>query len=313
MTGEVITGINNIYTVRVLEGGEGRRLCRIRGKVLRSEHAGERAHNPIAAGDVVRLEPDPHSPGQAWIAERMSRRSVLLRHNRKSRSPQAIAANADLLVCVCSMRQPPFRPRFLDRLLVSGHSGGVRPLVFANKWDLGADEQAEARLADYERIGYRVIRGSARSGAGVAELRAALGDGTAVFAGQSGVGKSSLLNRLDPALRLKVADLSIKYDRGVHTTSGSTLVTLADGARVIDTPGIRELDLHDMPAAELRHFFPELEEPARSCAFASCTHTGEAGCAVELAVEEGRVHPDRYESYTRVFADLLQRERGRHG
>lgn len=313
MTGQVLTGINNIYTVRPLEGAAAEPrllLCRIRGKVLAG---GERAHNPIAAGDVVALEPNPRSGAEAWITERLPRRSVLLRYNRKSRSPQAIAANVDLLVCVSSGRQPPFRPRFLDRLLVSGHCGGVRPLIFVNKCDLGLDDETEARLRDYERIGYRVIRGSARTGGGIDALARTLAGGTSVFAGQSGVGKSSLLNALAPELGLRVGDLSIKHDRGAHTTSVSALVTLADGSGVIDTPGIRELDLHDVPSAALRHFFPEFEEPAGSCAFASCTHTCERGCAVESAVAAGRVHPDRYESYVRTFADLLAFERSRYG
>ena len=313
MTGEVLAGINNIYTVRPLEDrvDEPRlMLCRIRGKVLR---AGEREHNPITAGDLVALEPNAQTEDEAWITERMPRRSALLRYNKNSRSPQAIAANVDLLVCVSSAREPPFRPRFLDRLLVSGHAGGIRPLVFVNKCDLPIDAEAEARLRDYERIGSTVIRGSARTGAGLAELRPILAGRTSVFSGQSGVGKSSLLNRLDPALRLKVGSLSIKHDRGSHTTNFAALVTLEDGARVIDTPGIRELDVHDMPPVQLRHFYPEFEEPARSCDFASCTHTGERGCAVERAVAAGRIHPDRYESYARTFADLVAFEGNRYG
>ncbi len=313
MTGEVLTGINNIYTVRPLEASQGQPrllLCRIRGKVLA---AGQGSHNPIVAGDLVALEPNPRSEGEGWITERLPRRSAVLRYNKKSRRPQAIAANVDLLVCVTSARQPPFRPRFLDRLLVSGHCGGVKPLIFANKCDLGLDEGARARLLDYERIGYRVIRGSARTGEGIDALVQALAGLTGVFAGQSGVGKSSLLNAMAPELRLKVGDLSTKHDRGAHTTSFAALITLADRCRVIDTPGIRELDLHDVPSAELRHFFPEFAQPARSCAFASCTHTGEPGCGVEQAVGAGLVHPDRYESYLRTFADLLDLEKSRHG
>ena len=313
MTGLVLAGINNIYSVRAPEGGTAEAVvlrCRIRGKVLSGE---ERTHNPIAAGDLVEIESNPHSAGEGWITGLLPRRSVLLRYNKKSRAPQAIAANIDLLVCVSSASQPPFRPRFLDRLLVSAHAGGVTPIVFVNKCDLVPDAAAETRLCDYERIGYAVIRGSARTGLGIADLARAVAGRTSVFAGQSGVGKSSVLNVLGPNLGLRVGDLSIKHDRGAHTTNAAILVTLPDGSRVIDTPGIRELDVHGLRPADLRHFYPEFVEPARSCAFASCTHTGERGCAVERAVEEGRIHPDRYESYVRTFVDLAELERNRYG
>jgi ribosome biogenesis GTPase len=331
--GEVLTGVNNIYTVRPLEtprpldtalppdgAAEAHaaapaqsRLCRIRGKTLRADGGRGGAHNPIAVGDLVVVEPDPHSPHQGWITGREPRRSAVLRYNKKSRAPQALAANVDLLVCVTSTRQPPFRPRFVDRVLVSGHAGGAPPAVVVNKCDLGIEAGTQARLEDYARIGYTVIRCSAVTGQGLDELRGLLAGRTSVLVGQSGVGKSSLLNALDPSLGARVGDVSFKHDRGSHTTSAGALLTLAWGARVIDTPGIRELDVHDMPPAELRHFYPEFEEPGRSCAFASCTHTGERGCAVERAVGEGRIHSDRYESYVRTFADLVELERSRYG
>jgi ribosome biogenesis GTPase / thiamine phosphate phosphatase len=313
LKGEILGGINNIYTVRLLDAGseaEGTLLCRIRGKVLREA---DRSHNPITAGDVVELERDSHSAGEGRITEVLPRRSVLVRYNRNSRSPQVLAANVDLLVCVTSVRRPPFRPRFLDRLLVSGHRGGVEPIVFANKCDLGADPATEERLADYERIGYRVLRGSAASGEGIAALADALAGRTSVFAGQSGVGKSSLLNALDPSLRRRVGDISSKHDRGAHTTNSAILATLARGGRVIDTPGIRELDLYDIPSAELGHYYPDFRGPARECSFATCTHTSEEHCAVRNAVEAGTIHTDRYESYVRAFVDLVALERKRYG
>ena len=223
MIGEVVIGINNIYTVRLLPPDDGMRQCRIGGKVLQGD---ERVHNPIAVGDRVFVDADPLSREVGWITGRGERSGTLIRYNKKRRAPQVLAANVDLLICVSSARHPPFRPRFLDRLLVGGETGGVEPVIFVNKCDLGVGRSAGERIDDYRRMGYGVLNGSAVSGEGIDRLHDLLRGRTSVMIGQSGVGKSSVLNRLEPSLRLRVGDLSAKFDRGAHTTNFAVMVTL---------------------------------------------------------------------------------------
>jgi len=305
--GVVLFGMNNIYTV----DSEGRRLeCRIKGKVLRTER---KEYNPIAVGDRVAVQPDEYSPAVGWIVRREPRSGVLSRWNKKRQAVQVIAANVDILVGVGSTQSPPFRPRFLDRLIVSAEASGLETLLVINKWDLPRQPQAEERLADYRRIGYRVLPCSAKTGEGVPELVEALRRGPAVFFGQSGVGKSSLLNRIEPGLGLAVGEVSRKHDRGSHTTSFARMVRLSGGLSIIDTPGVREFEVGDLEPAELSFQFREFGEIAPHCAYPACRHLEEPGCAVLAAVESGEIHPDRYESYLRIYSDLKSLHEDRHG
>jgi len=303
MSGRVLYGINNIYRVLV---DERELTCGIRGKILKSEDTGamDNAYNPIAVGDRVRVMEDPHSRQKGWITARERRHSSLIRYNKKRKAPQTLAANIDLMVCVTSASSPPFRPRFIDRLLVSAQVGNVASLIFVNKCDLRLGEQEKQRLAVYRKIGYPVLMGSALTGEGMAELGKALHERVAVFVGQSGVGKSRLLNRLDPTLSLKVGNVSRKYDRGGHTTNYAVMVRLGSLGWIIDTPGIRELEIFGIEPEELGFYFPEFIEPARGCGFSSCNHIEEPDCRVKDAVGAGIIHEDRYESYVRIYSDL---------
>ncbi|UCG00142.1 MAG: ribosome small subunit-dependent GTPase A [Spirochaetaceae bacterium] len=295
-TGQVLYGINNIYTVEV----DGRQLqCRIKGKVLKTER---NVYNPIAVGDYVSLQGDPHSEGVGWIVERRERTSSLIRWNKKRNAIQVLAANADLLVCVSSTQSPPFRPRFIDRVLVSADR--LQPLIVINKADLAVGSDIKDRIRDYRKIGYPVILTSALSGKGVGELRRRIKDRLAVFCGQSGVGKSTLLNRMFTGLDLAVGNISAKYDRGSHTTSFASLIRAAEGFRFIDTPGIRELEIAGVDARDLAFYFPEFVPIAENCSYPSCRHVDEPECAVQQAVEQGMIHPDRYESYLRIYEDV---------
>ncbi len=305
MFGRVICGINNIYTVL----SEGREItCRIRGKLLKTEREddGPPEYNPIAVGDWVEVTTDPHSDDKAWINSRSDRSSQLVRFIKKRRAVQIIAANVDLLVCVASVKTPPFRPRFIDRMLVSAHAGNVEPLIFINKSDLGTEEGLAERIEAYRDCGYTVIFGSAIQRRGLESLREKMNGKTVVFVGQSGVGKSRLLNSLEPGLNLKVGDVSQKYNRGGHTTNFSVMVRLADECWVIDTPGIRELDIHGVRPEELKAYFPEFTEFAQECAFSSCNHIEEPDCKVKERFERGDIHADRYESYLRMYQHLLK-------
>ncbi|MBA7608758.1 Small ribosomal subunit biogenesis GTPase RsgA [subsurface metagenome] len=304
MVGQVLFGINNIYSVLT----DGRQLqCRIKGKILKLD---EKVYNPIAVGDFVELKPDPITDGTGWIHQRRARKSSLIRWNKKRKAAQVITANADLLLCIASADAPPFRPRFIDRLLISAEAGNMEPVIVLNKCDLGLDRSTDERLEVYSTLGYRVVRCSALTGEGIPELRKAIADRLAVFAGQSGAGKSSLLNCLDPDLRLKVREISRKHNRGVHTTSYSVMLKLKNGLTLIDTPGIREFELVGIKPEELYHYFRDLARYAPQCAYYACLHIDEPGCAVRNALAEGKIHTDRYESYLRLYDNLrdLQKE-----
>ena len=305
--GEVLYGINTIYTV---EAGELRLQCRIKGKVLRGK---EPAYNPIAPGDQVEVIPDLLTSDEAMIARVLPRRSSLTRWNKKGRAIQVLAANLDVAVCVTSPKSPPFRPRFIDRLIVAAEAGKVRPVIVLNKVDLGVESSVEERLDHYGRMGYEVHTCSAETGEGIEDLKRLLGGFTSAFVGQSGVGKSSILNAIEPGLSLRVAQISAKHDRGNHTTNYSALLTLGAGLRVIDTPGVRELELADVLPDEVGFHFRDFAPFMQSCDFQPCLHDEEPGCAVRAAVESGQVHPDRYESYLRILQELREHRRTAHG
>jgi ribosome biogenesis GTPase len=298
--GRVIFGINNIYTVII---GNKEFLCRIKGKVLEEE---EKSYNPIAVGDRVHILPDTHSDKKGWIINKDKRKSFLVRYNKKRRAPQVIASNVDILVCVASTNNPPFRPRFIDRLLISGESGKIEPVIFINKCDLGLSKHDSLRLKNYRKIGYKVIYGSAKKGDGIKELLKIINNKVTVFGGQSGVGKTSILNVLKPGLGLKVGEISKKYNRGTHITNFAQMIKLNETTNIIDTPGIRELDIYNINSKELAYYFPEFVNLLGKCSFNSCMHIDEPDCIVKEYVDEGKIHEDRYESYLRIYESLRE-------
>jgi ribosome biogenesis GTPase len=312
--GLVIRGSRNIFSVRPDPGGGPDLECRIKGKVLKGVEA---YSNPLAPGDWVRVEVDPARPGKGLILELEDRRNSLTRINHKGRpSPggavsQVLAANLDLVFCVTSPASPPFRPRFLDRALLQGDIAGISPVILCNKWDLfGDDPDVEERLEDFARIGYPVLRLSARTGEGLEELRALTAGRLSALIGQSGVGKSSLVNALLPAGNMKVGGLNEKWDRGKHTTTMSVLLELPGppGVRagIIDTPGIRRLRPDGISAPDLVFHLREFAPLAGKCSFGlSCSHRTEPGCKIMEAVAAGVIHEDRYESFLRIREELL--------
>jgi len=299
MTGVVLWGTNNAFTVRADDRSTVR--CTLKGKKLKGA---ERFYNPLAAGDVVEWE--PASAGTGVIRSLVPRKSLFWRYNEKGRAVQAVAANMDLLVCVSSCALPPFRPRFVDRVSLEPSSEGTPFLVVVNKADLGVEPDIEERLADYRRMGFETMVASAATGQGVAELRGRIDGMASAFVGQSGVGKSALLNAMEPGLGLRTGEVCVKHERGRHTTTAAVLVELSDGrTRVIDTPGFRRLAVRGIDPATLGACFPDVTRAAAGCALgARCMHRDEPGCAVAAAAEAGDLHPDRYESYLRVLAEL---------
>ncbi|MDR1894871.1 MAG: ribosome small subunit-dependent GTPase A [Spirochaetales bacterium] len=300
--GTILWGVNNIWTV-LAEGREYR--CRIKGKVLKGR---EETYSPLVPGDRVRLSPVSNL-GEGLILERLDRRNSFCRLNSKRGLVQILAANIDILVCLCSPLSPPFRPRFIDRVLVMAE-GHFPVLIVCNKGDQlpppgpsesPSPEDCRRRLADFERMGYPVLFCSALHGEGMDRLREALAGKTAALVGQSGVGKSSLLNSLT-GFHLTTGAVSEKHNRGRHTTNFARLFPW-EGGGLVDTPGIREIGLWGFPRRDLAHFMRDLKPFLGSCALPGCLHQGEPGCAVRGAAEQGKIHFDRYDSYLRMLGD----------
>ncbi len=304
MIGQVIYGTKNVFLVLGEDGRE--RECRLKGKVLK---AGEGFYNPLAPGDRVFLEPESDFPDKALIVDLQKRENAFTRFNQKGQAPQLLAANLDQVLCVVCPDSPPFRPRFLDRVLVQADINGIEPLIVVNKWDLNVDDpDIDERLEDFERIGFKVLRVSALSGEGLEELRDVIANRFSALVGQSGVGKTSLLNALAPGLDLRVGDLCEKYDRGSHTTTMARVVTvptLSGTARIVDTPGVRRLLPAGATPATLALHFREIAPLVGRCTYGlSCAHETDPGCKIMEAVAAGVIHEDRYESYLRLRDEL---------
>jgi ribosome biogenesis GTPase len=321
MRGLVMRGSWNIFIVRPdhkekkeekEKKGKTEVACRLKGKVLKGLRG---YYNPLAPGDRVIFEPDPQDPARGVILDLEARRNALTRLNQKalgrerSAGAQVIAANVDLLLCVTTAASPPFRPRFLDRLIIQGERARIPPLIVCNKQDIALeDPDVEERLSDFRRIGYPVLPVSARTGAGMDELRRALAGRFSVLAGQSGVGKSSLVKALIPDTDIRVGALNEKYDRGSHTTTLAAALELpagAGGGFIIDTPGIRRFVPEGIASGEVLLYMREFAGLLGKCAYGiSCSHRTEAGCKIMEAVAAGVIHPDRYESFLRIQQEL---------
>ena len=261
------------------------------------------ATNPVAVGDRVRFtcegEPTPEHPALITAVE--SRKNYIIRRSTNlSRQAHVIAANIDQAFLIVSLYFPEIKLPFLDRLLVTCEVYGVPVTLVLNKVDLYRDEVPE-QVASFRRIyegaGYRVIETSAVTGEGIDALREATQGKLCLLSGESGVGKSSLIRALDPALDPKVGEISEAHLQGKHTTSLYEMYPTRDGAFLIDTPGLRGFGLVDLQKEEIALYFPEMLKASRECRFTPCTHTHEPGCAVKAAVDDGRISVERYNSY----------------
>lgn len=301
MKGLVIKNTGSWYVVRT---GDGEQVnCKIKGNLrLR----GFRCTNPVAVGDVVRLEPKPD--GTAMITSIDERRNYIIRRaSNLSKEFQIIASNLDQAVLVVSLANPVTNTTFIDRFLATAMAYRVPSLLVINKVDLlTADDDrmlldAVRRL--YGSIGYTVLATSTVTGEGVDALRLSLQGKMSLFSGNSGVGKSSLINCLVPGAGLRVGDVSAVHHTGMHTTTFSEMLDLAGGGAIIDTPGVKGFGTIDFERAEVAHYFPEIFEVGKECRFNNCTHTHEPGCAVLRAVEQSRISQSRYASYLSIITD----------
>lgn len=294
-SGTVQESAGGVYVVELDEGG--RVEATLRGRLKRSRgNAGQ-----VVIGDRVRVA----RSGEAWTVEEVEpRRTALVRRGRGGRAGRVLVANLDRVLAVVALRDPPASPELVDRLLALVESSGMRPVLTVNKVDLaGARSEVDALVAPYRELGYEVLAVSARTGEGVEALRDRCRSGSSALVGPSGVGKSSLLNALEPGLALKVGGLSRKTGTGKHTTVGSRLIALEQGGLVADTPGFSDVGLWGLHPDEVADCFPEIARLSQDCRFRSCTHLHEPGCAVREAVEEGLVAGSRYESYRTLRAD----------
>ena len=311
MQGTVLSGSNNVFVVECEDNTI--RHCSIKGKKLKNSLG---YYNPLAPGDIVEIQIDELSNELGQILSFVPRKNEFVRWNVKGRAPQLLAANLDYLMIVTTPDEPPFRPRFIDRALAQAEYAGITPIIVCNKYDLTGDEDVEFRLSDWETIGYKVLRISAKTGEGIPELAELMEDKLSAFVGQSGVGKSSLINVLDSTCVLKTGSLSEKYGRGTHTTTKGTLIhlTLNEAlmggrqnavADIIDTPGVRRFVLHDIAAEDLALYFREMKPLVGTCSFGmSCRHHKEPGCKILEAVHAGVISEERYESWQRICQEI---------
>ncbi|MCL2444096.1 MAG: ribosome small subunit-dependent GTPase A [Treponema sp.] len=303
LKGLVIRGSRNVITARIdTKDGPVELECRIKGKILKGQ---EDLYNPIAPGDYVIIERQKNS-NNAMILSVEDRRNVFSRYNQKGSASQLLAANVDLILCICTPVSPPFRPRFLDRVLLQADIAEIESIIIFNKIDLEYDDlDIDERLEEYIRIGYKVINVSAKTGEGINELRNKITGKRCVLSGQSGVGKSSIINALQPGFNIKEGLLNEKFDRGVHTTTMSFLFELADGTQLIDTPGVRRFIPDGINSNEVINYLREFAPLAGKCSFGlSCSHKTECGCKILEAIHAGVIHEDRYESFMRIMDDL---------
>ena len=271
-----------------------------------TDHIIEDRSTLLAAGDRVLVVGVGEEPVVQALAPRTSKLSRLaIEHSRVSE--QIFAANIDALVVVAAAAKPMLKAGLVDRYLIAAEVGGVEPVLCVNKMDLVDEEPSE--VAMWRELGVRVFNTSCETGEGVEALREGLRGKLVLFAGHSGVGKSSLLNELQPGLDLATREVGRSTEKGKHVTSRAHLYTIDGDIRIIDSPGIRQLGIWGVSNEELGYYFPELAERADACKFRDCTHVHEPKCAVLEAVESGDINRQRYDSYLRIRADLKEREK----
>lgn len=314
--GIVLRAVSGVYTVQI----NGRTFqCTLRGnlkKEFQYTTSASRArrvirakrpytHDVVSVGDRVRIVETGRDTGV--IEEVLPRRSRLARSGFRGRE-QTIVCNLDQLVIVFACAEPNPDVWKLDRFLIAAEAEGLEPLIVANKRDLVPASEWRRPFVEFEAIGYRVLPTSAKTGEGVEALRDALREKVSAFVGPSGVGKSSLLNVIQPGLQLRTGDIGHVTYKGRHVTTAAQLIPLHSGGWVADTPGLRQLELLELDREELAACFVEFEPYLGACRFQDCRHEVEPGCALQSAVEKGEISPRRFQSFLQLAAEMESRE-----
>ena len=298
--GTVIRSSGSVYGVRAVDGTFVE--CRVKGNFRLK---GIRSTNPVAVGDNVVF--DVREDGTAYIVEILERKNYIVRKaSNLSKQSHILAANLDQCFLVVTISHPVTSTTFIDRFLASAEAYRVPVTLVFNKADLYAqseNEELEYLTALYNSIGYRSIVTSVLQGTGIEELKAEMNGKVSLFAGNSGVGKSSLVNAVAPQLEAKVGEISKIHDTGMHTTTYTEMFEIMPGSYIVDTPGVKGFGTYNMEAEEISHYFVEFFELSKECKYGNCTHTHEPGCAVLAALERGEIAPSRYQSYLSMLED----------
>lgn len=301
MKGLVIKNTGSWYVVHTEDGDIN---CKVKGNF---RIKGIRTTNPVAVGDRVDITVNPN--GNAFITAIEPRDNYIIRKAiNLSKESHIIAANIDQAFLVVTLAHPVTSTTFIDRFLATAEAYRVKTILLINKTDLLTEEEdkeyLEAVTYLYRSIGYEVMHVSGLTGEGIDKLRERISDKISLFSGNSGVGKSTIINDLLPGLGLRTAAISDIHDTGMHTTTFSGMFPVPGGGWIIDTPGIKGFGTIDFERGEIAHFFPDIFEISHDCRYNNCTHTHEPGCAVLKALDEHRIAQSRYNSYLSILDDL---------
>lgn len=306
MIATIYKSTGNWYKVKTDQGDAYN--ARIKGKL---KIDGITSTNPVAVGDKVKVEMENEEEGSVVIDEIFARNNYITRQSPHNKNQHhIIASNLDQSLLFATLRDPKTSQGFIDRFLIASEAYHVPAIIVFNKSDLNQQKEQEKfkeLRSVYENIRYKVIPMSIAGNIGIQEVKDLLRDKVTLLTGHSGVGKSSFINLIFPAFSLKTQGVSGWSGKGLHTTTFAEMFDLPFGGKIIDTPGLREFALMDIPKHELSHFFPEMRALLNDCQFNNCMHIEEPGCAIKTAVNDGQVAMDRYISYRKILDSIKEK------